>query len=413
MREYFVNTDFDASLGVANEKGDVRVKRIASQETSPMESPDNAYLREMPWHFMFAAQPDESVLLHQPLPPDFRTYMQAKGLVLPLTVRHPAFTPEAEFVPFGWNARAVALASRYARPPEVPDLAAVRTANARAFALDLEREWFPETCRGHLIGNVRALTDFLAVRSPSEKWVVKGDHGYAGTANRRLAGGPLSEDDLRLVEPLFAAHGRVVLEPWDERSCDMAMLFRVTAQGTAEEFRGHGLRNSRDGAFLGVEVAPDRMPPAPWAHELREHSARLAGALSRLGYAGPVGVDAYVHRTPEGLRLRSLVDINARLSMAMPAHGLAQRLPGRFIRWSWHKPRKLRMPASYDDLETRLGSAAFDPEKREGILAVSPLFREDGPDAKPKRVGFALVAADASGLESLQSAFDLELGRAP
>jgi hypothetical protein len=71
------------------------------------------------------------------------------------------------------------------------------------------------------------------------------------------------------------------------------------------------------------------------------------------------------------------------------------------------------MPANYTDLEARLGSAAFDPEKRQGILAVSPLFREDGPEAKPKRVGFALIAADAAGLESLQSAFDLGLGRAP
>jgi len=417
MREYFVNTDFDSSLCVAKENGDVSEKRNAGGEASPAnspaETPDNAYLREMPWHFMFAAHSDESVLVHLPLPPDFRAYLQAKGMSLPHTVLHPAFTPEAEFVPFGWNAQAVKLAARYARPPEVPDLAAVKTANARAFALDLERAWFPGTCRGRVIENMSALIDFLSTRSESEGWVAKGDHGYAGTANRRLTGGPLSEEDVPRIEPLFAAHGSVVLEPWDDRLLDMAMLFRVTAQGTAEEFGGHGLRNSRDGAFLGVEVAPDRMPPASWSDELRDHAARLAIALSRLGYIGPVGVDAYVHRTPAGPGLRPLVDINARLSMAMPAHGLAHRLPKRFIRWSWHKPRKLRMPASYAELETLLGSMAFDAKKREGILAVSPLFREDGTDAKPKRVGFALIAADATGLESLQSAFDLGLGRTP
>lgn len=396
MREYFVNTDFDSTLGVADEAGT-----------------DNAYLREMPWHFMFAAQPDESVLAHQGLPAEFLAYIQAKGLGLPHMVLHPAHTPEAEFVPFGWNAQAVKMASRYRRPPGIPDLAAVKTANARAFALDLEREWFPESCRGHVIESLPALIDFLSARSPSEGWVAKGDHGYAGTANRRLTGGPLSDAEVRRIGPLFSAHGRIVLEPWDERSSDMAMLFRVSDHGAAEGFRGHGLRNSRDGAFLAVDVAPDRMPPAPWADELRGHAARLAQALSRIGYAGPVGVDAYAYRAPAGSRLRPLVDINARLSMAMPAHGLSERLPGRFIRWSWHKPRKLRMPVSYADLETRLGSAAFDAGKREGILAVSPLFREAGPDAKPKRVGFALVAADAPGLEALQAAFDSRLGRTP
>jgi hypothetical protein len=398
MREFFLNADFDLSLG---------------GRASLPEAPDAAYVREMAWHYLFAADPGDGVIIHAPLPEGFRRYAAEKGLALPRTVLHPAFTPDAEFVPFGWNAQATALAARYTRPPRIPDPAAVKTANSRAFALGLEREWFPASCEGRLFDEMNSLSAFLAGRDAAEAWVAKGDHGYAGTANRRLSGGPLAAEDAARLAPLFADHGRVVLEPWHARLADMAALFSVPEQGPVADFRGHGLLNSRDGAFLGVEVAPDRLPPAPWREALREHAGRLAAALQALGYAGPVGVDAYVHAAPEGPRLRPGVDINARLSMALPAHGLARRLPGRHIRWSWHKPRKLRLPAAYAELDARLGAAAFDPAAREGILAVSPLFREDAPALRPKRIGFALVAADAAGLDRLQAAFARALGRGP
>jgi hypothetical protein len=123
-----------------------------------------------------------------------------------------------------------------------------------------------------------------------------------------------------------------------------------------------------------------------------------------------IWVIAYVYHSPAGLRLRPLVDLNVRRSMAEPAHGLSRRLPGRFLRWIWHKPRKLRMPAGYPDLDARLGPAAFDPVRREGILAVSPLFREENAGA-PRRVGFALVAESEDGLAHLQTAFAAALGR--
>lgn len=397
MREYYVNADFDLSL---------------SGSAAPGEAPDTAYLREMPWHFLFAADHDESLILTVPLPPDFPAYIATKGLGLPRVALHPAFTRAAEFIPFGWNAQALDLAARYARPPRPPELAAVKTANARAFALDLEREWFPDDCRGRLFSDLASMNGFLASRPASEAWVAKGEHGYAGTANLRLPGGAPSEAESLRLEQLFSSHGRVVLEPWHERLSDLAILFAVSQEGEAEDFRGHRLLNSRDGAFLGVEISPERMPPTPWTDELRKHARRLAQALAQSGYFGPVGVDAYVHGAPDAPRLRPLVDINARLSMAMPAHGLARRLPGRFVRWSWHKPRKLRMPESYADMEARLGPAAFDPGKGEGILAVSPLFREEGPDNKPKRIGFALVAKDRARLDVLQADFVRALGRA-
>ena len=397
MREFFLNADFDLSLG---------------GKPPLLVSAEATYAHEMAWHFPLAAEAGDTLIAHRPLPEGFLAYAGTKGLALPRIVVPPAFTAEAVFSPFGWNAQAIRMSMRYAKPPAFPDPAAVKTANSRAFALALEREEFPEGCGGRLFSDFASMAGFLATRSPAESWLAKGEHGYAGTANRRVPGGPLAALAIARLEPLFAEGARVVLEPWHDRELDMALLFEAAPGGKAEGFRGHTLINSRDGAFLGVEVAPDALPPAPWREGLLACAARLAPALAAIGYHGPVGVDAYVHRTPAGPRFRPWVDINARLSMALPAHGLARRLPGRYVRWSWHKPRKLRMPESYADLDRRLGASAFSPEAGEGILAVSPLFREDDSGLRPKRAGFALIARDRASLDRLQSAFAAALGRA-
>lgn len=434
MIEYLPNSEFDLSL----------------QEGSAVpDAGGDAYAQEMAWHFLLAAAPGDSVIVHRPVPEGFLSYLDTKGIRLPAAVLHPAFTGEAEFVPFGWNARAVSLAERYARPPIRPGLDTVRKANSRSFALELEQRWRGEECRGRLFGQLSGLRGFLETRPVAESWVAKGEHGFAGTANRRVPGGPLSAQDEARLAPLFRNGNRVVAEPWDERIQDLAILFRVTEAGAAEDIRGHTLLNSRDGAFLGVEIAPDRLPPEPWRGQLAAAAGTLALALHALGYSGPVGMDAYAYRTEAGPRLRPWVDVNARLSMALPAHGLARRLPGRYIRWSWHKPRKLRYPSGYAELDHRLGPAAFDPKAGEGILAVSPLFREDaredaatgpgrriaagrngdhassaqeppgesqGPAAplvRPKRAGFALVARSPAMLEHLQAEFIRILRRSP
>jgi hypothetical protein len=396
MREHFLNADFDFSL---------------TGRPSPLGTADATYLHEMAWHFLFAADPEDSVVVHLPVPAAFLGYLEGKGLPAPSTVLHPDFTPGAEFSPFGWNPQALSLSARYGHPPHPPDLDAVKTVNSRSFALDLEREWYPGICEGRMFSDAPALAAFLSGRPATEEWVAKGQHGFAGTANRRFSGGPLSADAAALSALLFAGHGRVLLEPWHERQSDMAVLFTVGSGGEALGFRGHTLLNSRDGAFLGVELASDGQPPNPWRQALRDNAGRLARVLADKGYRGPVGVDAYTYRSGAEIRLRPLVDVNARRSMAEPAHGLSRRLPGRFLRWIWHKPRKLRLPESYSGLDARLGRAAFDPLRREGILAVSPLAREDGRAGAPRRVGFALVAESPEGLAKLQTAFAEGLGR--
>ena len=393
-REYYLNADFDMSL---------------SGRPSLLETADPTYVHEMAWHFAFACGEGDSLIVHKPFPHGFLEYIRGKGLMLPRAVPHPEFSPEAEFTPFGWNAHAESLAARYRNPSAHASLERVRAANSREYGLRAEQE---VPAAGGLCGmpfdRLEALAAFLSGQDRPGGWVAKAAHGYAGTGNRRVPSGDLASEDRDRLVPLFENGGMVVVEPWHTRLIDMATLFTVTREGKADRLRGHTLLNSRDGAFLGVRIAADGLPPVRWRDELFNTAAQVAESLHGTGYFGPVGMDAYLWQSPDGERLRPMVDINARLSMSLPAHGLAARLPGRCVEWTWSKPRKLRLPADYAALDAALGAAAFAAGREEGILAVSPVFLEN---ARPKRIGFALIAKDERGLERLRAAFAASLGR--
>lgn len=399
MLEFYLNADFDLSL---------RGSR------SLLEGEDATYLHEMANHFLFAGSPDDSVLLHAPLSPDFLSYLATKELSLPKTPIHPEFTPEAKFTPFGWNSLTDSLNRRYSRPAVHPDLDIVRKANARDFSHALEAR--DEGASLDLFETLPELEAFQRDHPSPNGWMAKGNHGHAGTANLRLASGPIEAEARRVLELLIQESGKVSLELWQDRVEDMALLFDVDEGGKASNARGHSILNSRDGSFLGVLVRPDGKAPPAWHPKLVDAVGPLAEALHALGYHGQVGLDAYAWQDGEGtIRLRPYVDINARLSMALPAHGLAARIPGRWIQWTWAKPKKLRMPSDYAALKENLGEAEYNPKHGSGILIASPLrieARHRGAPTRPKRLSIALVARDEAELDSLRARCQAALGRA-
>jgi hypothetical protein len=73
-------------------------------------------------------------------------------------------------------------------------------------------------------------------------------------------------------------------------------------------------------------AAPGEVAPANVAR-LRERATAVADALTREGYFGPFGIDAYFFRTAAGpLVLNPLGELNARYSMGYPLGN--PRLPG-------------------------------------------------------------------------------------
>jgi hypothetical protein len=427
MREYFLNSDFDLTLRGTK---------------SLLETDEDTFIHEMAWHYIFAASPEDSIVLHRPLPKDFIEFLNSKKIVLPQMTLHPSIRSEATFSPFGWNSYTANRNLLYHEQASHPTLEIIERANSRVFSQTLEQAWAEEDSmpwsreqNGGVFETLEALETFLenkeqpSSKSSPKSWMVKGNHGHAGTANRHIATGLLNREDHKWLSLIFGEHGSIALEPWHDRIMDMSANFQVEPGGGISEFRGHQLFNSRDGTFLGVKLFPNRKPPEPWNPVLEAAAQRLGLALDSISYFGPVSMDAYVWQSPSGVhgpqgpQLRSLVDINARQSMALPIHGIGRQLPGKTLLWIWMKPRKVSLPQNYAELDAQLGPAAFDPKTKTGILALSPIWTENitQPEkkgrstmAKPstaKRIGFLFSADGENELDDLRQQFARVLGK--
>jgi hypothetical protein len=124
---------------------------------------------------------------------------------------------------------------------------------------------------------------------------------------------------------------QVVVEPWLERQLDFSVQLEMGPRNLT--LCGYtGLLNDRKGQFLGnwAETDYHQCLPAKVAglfRSLPEISERLQrlyteifslleAELRRVGFVGPVSIDAFVYRTPEGdTGLKPIVEINPRYTM--------------------------------------------------------------------------------------------------
>jgi hypothetical protein len=177
-----------------------------------------------------------------------------------------------------------------------------------------------------------ALGAIAAIRSRDHhRVVVKEAHGLAGHNAIRLW-----EPEILPAQRQWLAralrHGRqVVVEPWLERVMDFSIQLEMSSSGLG--LCGYtGLINDRKGQFLAnwAEPACTQNLPAKMAEMLPRHGdasrhlhclygavfSLLEAELNRIGFAGPISIDAMVYRTLEGdLRLKPVVEINPRYTM--------------------------------------------------------------------------------------------------
>jgi hypothetical protein len=125
--------------------------------------------------------------------------------------------------------------------------------------------------------------------------------------------------------------GEVIVEPWLERELDFSVQLEMERSGL--QLRGTtGLINDRKGQFLANWAETDYRRQFPAAvgdcfgsatavvrslHRLYDGIfSRLETELRRVGYVGPIGIDALIYRTPKGeCRLKPVVEINPRYTM--------------------------------------------------------------------------------------------------
>lgn len=170
--------------------------------------------------------------------------------------------------------------------------------------------------------------------------------GVAGHNTIRLLEPELLESQRRWILAAVQSGRRVVVEPWLERQADFSVQLEMTLSGL--KLVGYtGLLNDSKGQFRGNWARPGftrrvcfdlrRLFP-----EIPDISRQVLGLYSeiivileeelrKVGFTGPLGIDAFVYRTSEGeCRLKPIVEINPRFTMGRLTLELMRNVaPGR------------------------------------------------------------------------------------
>lgn len=221
-------------------------------------------------------------------------------------------------------------------PPASPRVVA-RVAH-RGFCLELAQERGEALPGARLVADPEEIEGHLAAgplrRAGDDRWVVKAPYSAAGR-ERFVGSGPAALGEPRArrrLERLFEHHGRLVLEPWVERTADFGCAGLVTPEGVRLA-SVHGQELDRLGRFRGIPRPPAAEGAAgltPGERDLLESAFHAAGAALRAaGYAGPFGIDAFRWRAPgSGEVFHPLCELNPRLTFGLVARARAERTRG-------------------------------------------------------------------------------------
>jgi uncharacterized ferritin-like protein (DUF455 family) len=210
---------------------------------------------------------------------------------------------------------------------------------SKEVGLQLEQRIGPVPETGELLLDQAAVEDRITAWLKSGQVLLKAPFSHAGRGHLRVNGRSDPARTRGWVRNTLAAHGGVVVEPWLERVLDFSALYEMRPGGHASLLGLTHLENDAAGRFLGIRVGPkwgSLLPPDLAAflfgpgQVMRIYQEVIPQALAGLlpGYAGPLCVDALVHRRADGSpALKPVVELNVRLTMGRIAWEWMQRQP--------------------------------------------------------------------------------------
>lgn len=392
--DYYLNLDFDLSL--------------REGWSSPDSGEMPRLIADMGLHAWLVGTAHGDRILSRAMPDEeLLTHLESHGIEIPQIADPISPRSDGRFEPMGWNREAAAMNQRRSVHRSHPDLDVVRRVNSRRFSLSIERSHFDAGPEFESCDSLRDVERHLVKHPRSEGWVIKGDHGNSGFANKRVRGANLSNVDRKVIERLIAECGAVVVEPWLPRMHDLCCVYSVDRDAGLKDFHVHEVVNSADGAFIGSLLQREGPLHRRWEDEIREAAGRVARALAQEGYYGPACQDALVWDDDGVPRLRPLVDLNARSFISAGALRQWKIWECRgLLYWRTFPRRRLRLPNSLAKLVDALDENAYDIRAEEGILPVTGLsFQLGDRRLDVGRVGVLLRHRSRSGISSLERRF--------
>jgi hypothetical protein len=327
-RLFFGNFEFEHELATSEE-----TKAVCADEIFGLRRLEGAQVgAELAWTWVAIAEAVDSVVAPGEIKPDEFAALSELGLPIPQflhSTREIAALRDVELVPWGWTNSLTSIGKSYgfrclAPPPDV-----VRRVNSRAFRLGLEHNWKVGLPGSAAVGSVSELESLLSKEGNRARgWLLKANFGMSGRESLRGRGTVLDASSRNWVQKRLST-GPVVFEPVVERLAEAGIQFEIPQVGTPELVGVTPLLVDQSGTYRGSRFACPPGELEAWA-PANEAGLRTAMHIQRLGYFGPLGIDAMQYLDEAGhVRLRPLQDLNARYTMGRLALGFRRILrPG-------------------------------------------------------------------------------------
>ncbi len=290
---------------------------------------------------------DDAMLMRYPPSIAHLTNLKNAGYELPeiLSLGTPAGRKLGGLRPWAWSPDAVEQLRPYVadvspnmEQPWREALPAVWFSKEIGLRLEQALGPLPET--GVLLHEPNAVIAEINRLLAAGQVLLKAPMSYAGRGHLRVNAASDPAKTRGWIENTLASHGGIVVEPWLDRLIDFSVLYEMKAGGEVSLIGLTRMENDAAGRFLGIRVSPKwgtLLEPEAAVFLFREarvmevYQEQIPALLGELlpGYCGPLGVDAMLHRRPDGsLALKPVVEVNVRLTMGRIAWEWMKRRPG-------------------------------------------------------------------------------------
>lgn len=290
--------------------------------------------------------------------------------------------------PWGWTDRIRDWASRHGWSYVAPAQQVIREVNSRRFSHRLEQDTssaLPGACEIQTVDELATAIDRLP--PGHEQWVIKAEFSMAARERFLGRGRRLSPQAAGWMKRRLAHDGVVFFEPWVEPDEEVGIQFDVTESESVQLVGVTPLLTDATGAYRGSRVGVASEVERRWSTTI-DTARGAVEQMQKLGYFGPVGIDALRYRDPGGtIRERPLMDINARWTMGRLSLGFRRLLKtGELATWlhvrwptvheeaprQWYDAVTQKLPPSVRVVRTSPFVLGDRPTGHATLLLVSP-----------------------------------------
>ncbi len=353
---------------------DAEQEWLTQEDTTDSRAEKPAWLQELKGDLepllMFVAKRDDIILTSQPPRPDFLQRIYQLGIapvefqpltkdIWPELLRQ---RPIRQVIPWAWTntIRKHQDALEQLKQHSECDSAVIKQVNSKAFACRVFCDYLtvhagePEFQGIDARLAPKAHTNFGELEADvtyrlqcGQEVLVKPNFGSNGRGQLRCRR-PDEWPKLRTrVERLLAGGMPLIVEPWFEKIADISALVNVS-DSNVQILAVHPFFTSPTGQYWGSLISrgegqglaqlfhSDRRSVAmAMYHAIRQAAAFAGSALQAQGYQGPAAIDNLVIRNNDAahahLKIRPILEINARYSMGRVAHELLRLVPAGHI----------------------------------------------------------------------------------